>query len=83
LQFLASSAVVGGRYVAVMEIPRIRPDEVMQRMGAGERVVFVDARNREAWAGSDVQLPGAIRVPADRVDENAARIPRGALIVAY
>jgi hypothetical protein len=67
----------------MITIPRIAPDEVRRRMAAGERVVFVDARNPTAWAGSDVQLPGAIRVPSDRVDENAARIPRGALIVAY
>ncbi len=67
------------------EIPRILPEEVARRMAEGERVVFVDSRNPTAWANSDRRLPGAVRVPSDRVDQVVSQgmVPRGGLIVAY
>ena len=55
----------------------------MERLGRGEEIVFVDSRNPKAWAESDVKLPGAIRVEADRVREHLAEIPRGRPVVAY
>jgi rhodanese-related sulfurtransferase len=46
-------------------------------------VVFLDARNDQAWAASSEKLPGALRVPADTVEEHLAEIPRHATIIAY
>ena len=65
------------------EVQRITPREVMARMSRGERILFLDSRNPKAWAESDVKVPGAIRVEADRVRDHLAEIPRGRPIVAY
>jgi rhodanese-related sulfurtransferase len=62
---------------------RATADEVMARLARGEPIVFLDTRNPKAWAASDVKVPGAIRVEADRVREHVAEIPRGRPIVAY
>lgn len=62
---------------------RITADELQRRMDAGENVVFVDTRNPYAWAESDVKLPGAIRVPADSLDEHLPEIPNDQPIVTY
>ena len=43
----------------------------------------MDSRNPKAWGESDIQLPGAMRVEADRVRDHLSEIPRGASIVAY
>ena len=62
---------------------RITAAEVGERLAQGDPLVFVDSRNPQAWAESDVMVPGAIRVAADAVDENAGVLPQGRPIVAY
>jgi rhodanese-related sulfurtransferase len=66
-----------------IEVGRATPEQVMARMAQGERIVFLDTRNPKAWAESDVTIPGAIRVEADRVRDHLAEVPRGRPIVAY
>ena len=66
-----------------MEPERVTPEEVMGRLNRGERVFFVDTRQPEAWEGSDVKLPGAIRDPPDDVEAHLADVPRDRTIVTY
>jgi rhodanese-related sulfurtransferase len=66
-----------------VEVMRATPEQVMARLARGEPIVFLDTRNPKAWAESDVKLPGAIRVEADRVRDHLAEIPRGRPIIAY
>jgi rhodanese-related sulfurtransferase len=58
-------------------------DAVRQRFERGEPLLFVDARNPRAWAEGHDKLPGAVRVPADQVDGNLHKLPRGRPIVTY
>jgi len=68
----------------VMEVLRIDIDELKQKMGRGERIIFLDARSKDAYEESTVQIPGSIRVPPDEVDAMLDEIPRhGGLIVPY
>jgi hypothetical protein len=62
---------------------RISIDEVRKRLAVGERFTFIDTRNPQAWAESDVTVPGALRITADTLDQNLSRIPRGTPIVTY
>ena len=62
---------------------RVTAEEVIERMNRGEEVYFVDARNPQAWAEADTKLPGAVRVPADAVEQHLADMPRDRMIVAY
>ena len=62
---------------------RIGIDELRKRMQAGEDIVFIDTRNPQARAQSDVMLPKAIRVPADDLDEHIYEIPKERTIVGY
>jgi rhodanese-related sulfurtransferase len=66
-----------------VEVGRATPEQVMARLARGEKMVFLDTRNPKAWAESDVKLPGAIRVEADRVSEHVREIPHGRPIVTY
>jgi len=52
-------------------------------MEAGEDFTVIDVRNPQAWAESDTQIPEAIRVPLDKLNENLPRIPKGKPVVAY
>jgi len=62
---------------------RIQIGELRKRMESGEGIVFVDTRNPQAWAQSDVMLPRAIRVPIDDLDKHLYEIPKNKAIVAY
>ena len=62
---------------------RISVDEIRRRMKAGEQFAFIDSRNPKAWSESDVKLPGAIRIPADQVEQHLAAIPKDKPLVAY
>jgi len=59
---------------------RISVDDVAKR---GEDVFFVDTRNPQAWAEAETRLPGAIRVPADQVEQHLGDIPRDRTVVTY
>jgi len=65
------------------DAPRITVEELKKRMEAGEDFTVIDVPNPQAWAESDAQIPEAIRVPLDKLDENLPRIPKGKPVVAY
>ena len=69
--------------IQTTEARRISAGDAKARLERGEPIVFLDSRNPKAWAESDVKLPGAIRVEADRVRDHLSEIPRGRPIVAY
>jgi len=62
---------------------RITVDEVRTRLDRGEDIFFVDTRNPNAWGDAETKLPGAIRVPADQVEQHLADIPRDRTVVSY
>jgi rhodanese-related sulfurtransferase len=65
------------------DAPRITVEELKRRMDAGEAFTVIDTRNPQAWAESDSMLPGAIRLPIDKLEENLPRIPKNKPVVAY
>jgi len=62
---------------------RISAEEAKARKDRGEPIVFLDSRNPTAWGESDVKVPGAIRVEADRVSAHLSEIPKVRPIVVY
>lgn len=66
-----------------MEATRVTVGEVKERMARGESFTFVDTRNPKAWGESDVKLPGAIRIPADEVEQHIAEVPHDRVVVTY
>lgn len=66
-----------------MEATRVTPDEIKERMDRGEQFSFVDTRNPQAWNDADTKLPGAVRVPADEVDQHLSEIPRDRAVITY
>jgi len=66
-----------------MEATRVTPDEIKERLDRGEQFAFLDTRNPKAWAEADTKLPGAIRVPADEVEQHLNEIPRDRTVITY
>lgn len=66
-----------------MEIPRISPRQVTQRVERGERVVFVDARSQKAYVEATEQIPGSLRVAPDDAQPALGDLARDATVVTY
>ena len=66
-----------------MAAQRITVKDGEERLDRGEDIFFVDTRNPKAWGEAETKLPGAIRVPADQVEQHFADIPRDRPIVSY
>ena len=66
-----------------MQTTRNTVDEVGERLNRGEPFAFVDTRNPTAWAESDQKLPGAIRVPADELEQHISEIPHDRAVITY
>jgi rhodanese-related sulfurtransferase len=69
--------------VKAVEATRVTVDEVKERMDRGEQFTFVDTRNPQAWAEAETKLPGAIRVPADELEQRLNEIPRDRAVITY
>jgi len=65
------------------EATRITVDELKERMDRGEPFTILDTRNPKAWGDADTKLPGAIRVPADEVEQHLKDIPHDRVIITY
>jgi rhodanese-related sulfurtransferase len=47
------------------------------------QAAFLDARSTESWDKSDVQIPGAVRVPPDDAAQHLGEIPPAATLITY
>jgi len=65
------------------EAPRITAEQLKRRMESGESFTVIDTRNPQAWAESDVEAQGAMRVSLDKLDHYLSRIPKSKPIVTY
>jgi rhodanese-related sulfurtransferase len=66
-----------------MEATRVTVDEVKERMDRGEAFTLLDTRNPKAWGESNAKLPGAIRVPADEIEQHLDEIRRDRTVITY
>ena len=66
-----------------VEATRVTVEEIKERMDRGEQFAFVDTRNPQAWGEAGTKLPGAIRVPADEVEQHLDEIPRDRTVITY
>ena len=66
-----------------MEATRVTVDEMKQRMDRGEAFTFVDTSNPKAWAEAETKLPGALRIPAEEVEQHLNEIPHDRSVITY
>ena len=64
--------------------PIITQADVNDRIRKGESITFLDVRSGQAWAISDVKLPGALRMlPHSPFGPEVKALPRDRTIVTY
>jgi len=82
-RFILSQIPRGKEWGNTVEPTRITTDEARARMDKGEPMVFIDSRNRDAWAGSSLELPGALRIPSHEVEAHLKEILPNRTIITY
>ena len=71
------------RFIRKLRIGRISPEELHQRMGAGENVVVVDLRHTLEFEEEPETIPGAVHMDTAELEEAADVIPRDRDIVLF
>jgi membrane protein DedA with SNARE-associated domain len=83
------AAYVGWKYrerrrlMRQLRIARMTPEELFQRMSAGEKPVVVDLRGLVEFEADPAQIPGAIRLLPQEVEQRHQEIPRDRDVVLY
>jgi hypothetical protein len=80
--------VCGGFFLPVQPVAgqsedRITVEELKGKLDRREPVLILDARSGNAYLGSQVRLPGALHLPADRLESSLDKLPRSKEIVVY
>lgn len=71
------------KFLRTLRIARISPQELKQRMDAGEQPLIVDLRHSMDFEADPESIPGAMRMAPDDVEAMTAAIPRDRDIVLY
>ncbi len=71
------------RFMRELRIARITPDELKQKLDAGENVVVVDLRHSLDFEAEPQIIPGAYRLDASELEEMNEQIPRDRDVVLY
>lgn len=61
----------------------VSASEAKRMLDSGTQVIFVDARHPVAWGQAANKLPGAIRIPADEVNQHLSELPSDGTVITY
>jgi len=81
--YLVGKYVQRRRYLRKLRVARISPDELMQKLAAGESPVIIDLRHALERGTEEVRLPGAINMMPEDVARRHGEIPRDRDIILY
>jgi membrane protein DedA with SNARE-associated domain/rhodanese-related sulfurtransferase len=69
------------RFLHGLTLARITPEEVKQRLDAGEDLMILDVRAPFEFSAQPFVIPGALSFPLEQIEANHDRIPRDRDIV--
>ncbi len=71
------------RFLHLLAIARITPEEVKLRLDAGEDLLILDMRDALEFEAEPYTIPGAFHLPIEQLDEKHHKIPRDRDIILY
>ena len=83
LFLLCHGLFLPGQPVVGQSEDRITVKQLKEKLDRRDPVLILDARSGNAYLGSQVRLPGALHVPADRLESTLDKLPRDKEIVVY
>jgi membrane protein DedA with SNARE-associated domain len=71
------------RFLRSIRVGRMRPEELKERLDAGEELVVVDLRSSREFDESPRSIPGALRIDAEDLVREHAKIPRDREVILF
>jgi rhodanese-related sulfurtransferase len=71
------------RFLRDLQIARISPEELKQKLDQHEAVTVIDLRHSLDFLLEPYTIPGALRIPMEDLDKRNHEIPRGEEVVLY
>ncbi|HKS97347.1 MAG TPA: VTT domain-containing protein [Terriglobia bacterium] len=81
--YLTRKYIQRRRFLRSLRIARITPEELKQKLEAGEPLVVVDLRNSTEFDAADGKLPGALHLDPREIEQHHDEIPRDRDVVLY
>jgi Uncharacterized membrane-associated protein len=71
------------RFLRSLRVARITPEQLKAELDSGADLVIVDLRHAMDDEAEPRMLPGAMRLPAEKLEELGEELPRGKTLVLY
>jgi membrane protein DedA with SNARE-associated domain len=71
------------RFLRSLRVARITPEQLKAELDSGADLLIVDLRHALDDEAEPRTLPGALRLPAEKLEERGAELPRGKTLVLY
>lgn len=71
------------RFLHSLRVARITPEQLKEQLDAGADLLIVDLRHEMEDETEPRMLPGAMRIPAEKLEERGEELPRGKTLVLY
>ena len=71
------------RFLRSLRVARITPEQLKAEMDSGADLLIVDLRHALDDEAEPRTLPGAVRLPAEKLEERGGELPRGKTVVLY
>lgn len=81
--YLAIKYVDRRRFLRRLQLARITPEELKERLDRGDDVVVVDLRHSLDFAASPATVPGARRIPVEELSERDGDLPRDRDVILF
>jgi len=81
--YVAWKYVQRRRFLRSLRVARITPEQLKAELDTGADVVIVDLRHAMDDDAEPRMLPGALRLPAETLEERGNELPRGKTLILY
>lgn len=81
--YISYKVVARQKFLRELRIMRIRPEELKEKLDAGEAVMIVDLRHSVDFEADPETIPGAFRMDASELQESDEKLPRDREVILY
>ncbi len=81
--YLAAKYIRRQRFIRKLDVARVTPEQLRDRIEAGENIEIVDLRHASDFEARPGTIPGALHIPVEEFDERHEEIPRDREIVLF
>ena len=71
------------RFLRSLRVARVTPEQLKAQLDSGVDLAIIDLRHALDYEAEPRILPGAIRLPAEELEQRGSELPRGRTLVLY